>query len=84
MTSDSLPLRVTRLENDTVAIYELLTEVKETQAVHTAMLAQHDARFDRVDDQFDRVDNRFDRVDDRFDQIDDRFDEVLRRLPDHG
>jgi hypothetical protein len=67
MTSESLPRRVTRLENDTVAIYEILTDIQRKQATH--------------DRRFDQVDARFQQVDARFQQVEVKLDEVLRRLP---
>ena len=49
MTSDpGLSRRVTRLENDTEPIYELLTEVKSTQDEHTR-------RFDRIESSLSEV-----------------------------
>jgi len=50
MTSEpSFPLRLSRLENETVSIYEILSDIQATQAEHTSVLARHDARFDQVD-----------------------------------
>ena len=49
MTSDpGMSRRVTRLENDTESIYELITEVRSTQAEHTR-------RFDRLESTLDEV-----------------------------
>lgn len=69
MASDpSLERRVTRLENDTLAIYEILTE--------------HSQRFDAFDARLDVIDGRLDGIDGRLDGIDATLTEVLRRLPE--
>lgn len=57
MTNDSsMGRRVTRLENDTESIYELITEVRSTQGEHTrrfagidSTLAEHTRRFDCIE-----------------------------------
>jgi len=82
MTSDpQIELRVSRLENDTNSIYDLI--------------AEHTQRFDRVDaalaelrgtqqvhtQRLDMIESRFDRVDGRFDSIEATLAEVVRRLP---
>ena len=97
MASDShLELRVSRLENDTTSLYELITEVRSVQEEHSRRfeaidrrLDGMDQRFDGIDERFDRIDQRFDGIDQRFDGIDQRFDgiettlaEVVRRLPE--
>ncbi|HZZ95396.1 MAG TPA: hypothetical protein VFE19_00155 [Jatrophihabitantaceae bacterium] len=43
-----LELRVSRLENDTSSIYDLLAEVRFTQQ-------EHSRRFDKVDRRFDKI-----------------------------
>lgn len=49
MTSDpNMSRRVTRLENDTESIYELITEVRSTQDEHTR-------RFDRIENTLNEV-----------------------------
>ena len=49
MTSDPhMSRRVTRLENDTESIYELLTEVRSIQDAHTR-------RFDRIENTLNEV-----------------------------
>ncbi|HEX7738325.1 MAG TPA: hypothetical protein VF426_01615 [Marmoricola sp.] len=68
MSSDGLGARVTRLENDTESIYEILGEVQNK-------LVDHDARFDAID-------QRLDGIDQRFDGVDSTLAEVLRRLPE--
>ena len=60
--------RVSRLENDVAAIYEILSEIQ-------AHLGGHDRRFDDHD-------KRFDQIDRRFDQVDETLAEILRRLPE--
>ena len=75
MTSDpSIARRVSRLENDTAAIYELLAELKSTQD-------EHSRRFDSVDARFDSVDARFRGLDTRLGGLEESMAEVLRRLP---
>ncbi|CAM3452145.1 hypothetical protein NODU109028_17720 [Nocardioides dubius] len=97
MTSDpALSLRVSRLENDTQALYELVTDIKTVQDDHTRRLDGIDTRLDGIDTRLDGMDARFDGMDARFDGMDARFDgmdarfdgidsvlaEVLRRLPE--
>ena len=49
MTTDpDMSRRVTRLENDSESIYELITEVRSTQQEHTR-------RFDRIENTLDEV-----------------------------
>ena len=49
MTTDpDMSRRVTRLENDTESMYELITEVRSTQQEHTR-------RFDRIENTLDEV-----------------------------
>ena len=49
MTTDpSMSRRVTRLENDTESIYELITEVRSTQDEHTR-------HFDRLEGTLDEI-----------------------------
>ena len=76
--------RVSRLENDRDAIYELITEIKTTQQEHTERFDRMDGRFDRMDGRFDRMDGRFDRMDERFDGVEATLTEVVRRLPDRS
>jgi hypothetical protein len=69
VTSDrSLARPVSRLENDTEAIYEILTTLTTTQVEHTR--------------RFDAVDRRLAAHDGRFDRIDATLAEVVRRLPE--
>lgn len=97
MASDSqLELRVSRLENDTRSIYDLIGEIRSTQQEHSERFERVDERFDKIDERFERVDERFEKIDERFEKIDGRFDEigerfdkiettlveVVRRLPD--
>jgi hypothetical protein len=68
MASDpQMELRVTRLENDTRSIYDLLIEFRTVQQEHSR--------------QFEAIDQRFDQVDRRFDTIEMTLTEVVRRLP---
>ncbi|MEO8888053.1 MAG: hypothetical protein ABI429_01995 [Jatrophihabitantaceae bacterium] len=76
MASDpQMDLRVSRLENDSNSIYELISDITSTQQ-------EHSRRFDDVDRRFDNVDRRFDDVDRRFDTIESTLAEVVRRLPE--
>lgn len=69
MVSDpQLELRVSRLENDTGSIYEILGEIRSTQQDHSLRL--------------DGIDQRLDGFDRRFDSIEGTLTEVLRRLPE--
>lgn len=84
MTSDpTIPLRVSRLENEAESIYELIDDFR----------SETHARFDRIEGGFDRLEGRFDRLEGgfdrlegqtrtRFDQIENTLGEVLRRLPE--
>jgi uncharacterized coiled-coil DUF342 family protein len=76
MTSDpSMSRRVTRLENDTESIYELITEVRSTQDEHTR-------RFDRIESTLTETRSTQDEHTRRFDRIESTLTEVVRRLPD--
>ena len=66
---------MTRLENDTASIYELISEIQLT-------LRAHDQRFDAIDQRFDGIDQRFDGIDQHLLQIDAVLTEILRRLPE--
>lgn len=68
-------LRLSRLENDTTSLYDLVTEIRTTQQ-------EHSVRFDAVDQRFDAVDQRFDAVDQRFDSVEATLAEIVRRLPE--
>ncbi len=65
--------RVTRLENDTESIDELITEVRSTQAEHTL-------RFGRIENVLTEVASVQDEQTLRFDRIENTLDEVVRRL----
>jgi uncharacterized coiled-coil protein SlyX len=90
MASDpKTELRLSRLENDTASLYELIAEISSTQQEHSRRFDAVDQRFDAVDQRFDAVDQRFDAMDGRFDAMDRRFGsveatlaEVVRRLPE--
>lgn len=60
--------RVTRLENDTESIYELITDVRSTQDEHTARLGQIESTLGEHTARFDRIEST--------------LNEVVRRLPD--
>ena len=97
MTSDpGFERRVTRLENETVSIYELLTEVKSVQDEHSHQLRQIGGRLDRHTEQLDRHTTQLDRQSAQLDRqgghldrhtahfqtIESTVDEILRRLPE--
>jgi predicted nucleic acid-binding Zn-ribbon protein len=81
-TDTDLRRRVTRLENETEAIYELITGIKSTLDDHTQRFEAVDQRFDTMDQRFDTMDQRFDTMDQRFDTIETTLTEVVRRLPE--
>jgi chromosome segregation ATPase len=85
MASDSqLELRVSRLENDTHSIYDLIGEMRSTQQEHSQRFEQVDRRFDQVDQRFDQVDQRFEDIERQLGQIGTTLTEVVRRLPDRS
>ena len=75
VSNTQIELRVSRLENDRTAIYEILTDVAATQLVHTQ-------RLDGIDNRLDGIDNRLDGIDNRLDGIDRSLAEIVRRLPE--
>ena len=76
MTGDaSINRRVSRLENDTESIYELLTEIRSTQHEHTRRLDSHTRRLDEHT-------GRFDDITRRLDEVRSTLTEVVRRLPE--
>ena len=68
MSDPSLSRRVARLENDTEAIDELITDVRTNLDEHTR--------------RFDGIDGRLDGLEGRFDGVENTLAEVLRRLPE--
>jgi hypothetical protein len=69
MAADSeLRRRVTRLENDTESIYEILAAVSSTQQKHTTRL--------------DGIDTRLDGIDTSLGALHITMAEVVRRLPE--
>ncbi len=69
MTGDAeLVRQVTRVENDTMSLDELVTEIRDTQDEHTGRLAG--------------LDRRLDGMDKRLDGIETTLVEVVRRLPE--
>jgi hypothetical protein len=81
-TDSELRRRVTRLENATESIYELLTEIRSTQLEHTQRFDKHTSRLDEHTVRFDEHTRRFDEHTRRFDEIQTTLGEVLRRLPE--
>lgn len=83
MTGDaSLHLRVSRLENETESIYELITEVRSTQQEHTQRLTRVEERLTTVDERLAGVDEGLAGVDERLATIESTLHEVVRRLPE--
>ena len=70
-----LELRVSRLENDSTAMYELISEIQSTQQ-------EHSRRFDTMDGHFESIDGGFESIDRRFDSVEATLAEVVRRLPE--
>jgi hypothetical protein len=69
MASDpQTELRLSRLENDSNSLYELIAGISSTQQ-------DHSGRFDAVDQHFDAMDRRFD-------SVEATLAEVVRRLPE--
>jgi hypothetical protein len=76
MASDpQTELRLSRLENDSNSLYDLVTGISSTQQGHSR-------RFDAMDRRFDGMDRRFDAMDRRFDSVEATLAEVVRRLPE--
>ena len=71
---------MTRLENETESIYELISDMRVTQLAHGRRLDGIGRRFGGIDRRFDGIGQRFDGVDRRFDGMDGRFDTIDRRL----
>ncbi len=69
MASDpQMELRVSRLENDSTALYDLIAGISSTQQEHSR--------------RFDAMDQRFDAMNRRFDNVEATLTEVVRRLPE--
>jgi hypothetical protein len=69
MASDpQTELRLSRLENDSNSLYDLVTAIGSTQQEHSR--------------RFDEMDGRFDVMDRRFDSVEATLAEVVRRLPE--
>jgi chromosome segregation ATPase len=66
---------VSRLENDTESLYELITEVRSTQDDHTR-------RFDRAESTLNEVQSTQEDHTRRFDRVESALNEVVRRLPE--
>ena len=90
MASDTdLRRRVSRLENETSSLYEIVTEIKSTLDEHTERFGDIDRRFDGIDARLDTMDQRFDTMGQRFAGVDQQLQEigstlteVVRRLPE--
>jgi hypothetical protein len=77
-------LRLSRLENDRDALYELVSEIRSIQEDHSRRFDGMDQRFDGLDQRFDGLDQRFDGLDQRFDRMDQRFDRMDQRFDGFG
>ncbi|KAJ1684772.1 hypothetical protein LUZ63_020043 [Rhynchospora breviuscula] len=75
-----MELRVGRLENDVMSIYEMLTTVQTTLVEHTQRFDGIDGRLDGIDGRLDGIDGRLDGIDGRLDGIDGRLDGIDGRL----
>ena len=90
MTGDaSLHLRVSRLENETESIYELITSLSSTQQEHTRRLTGVEERLTGVEERLTGVEGRLTGVEGRLTGMDERLTsiestlhEVVRRLPE--
>jgi chaperonin cofactor prefoldin len=83
MASDpQLELRVSRLENDTSSIYDLITDIRTVQHEHSRRFDTMETRFDTMETRFDTMETRFDTMETRFDTIESTLTEVVRRLPE--
>lgn len=85
MASDrETELRLSRLENDTESLYELVSDVKDTQLEHTRRFDVIDRRLGGMDRRFDGIDRRLDGMDQRFDSVEATLAEIVRRLPERS
>ena len=82
MTNTPIERRVSRVENDIHAIYDMVGDVQAVQRQHSAELARIQAKLGDHDARFDAHDARFDAHDARFDAVDSALAEILRRLPE--
>ena len=73
---------MTRLENDTESIYELITEVRSTQDDHTLRLGRIEAAQDDHTQRLGRIEDTLDAHSHRFDGIEGTLEEIVRRLPE--
>lgn len=67
--------RLSRVENDVTAMYDMIGDVQTVQG-------RHSAEFARIRSKLLEHDARFDAVDGRFDRIEATLAEILRRLPE--
>jgi len=81
-SSEGLGRRVSRVENDVTAIYEILGDISTVQGDHGVLLEAMQHKLDAHDARFDAIDARLDAHDARFDAVDTSLTEVLRRLPE--
>ena len=82
----NLERRMNRLENETVAIYDMIDDFRsETRTRFDEVEIRFDGmetRFDGMETRLDETQTRFDEVQARFDRIETTLGEVLQRLPE--
>jgi hypothetical protein len=75
MAADSqIEFRISRLENDRDAIYEILGDIRATLHEHTQLFVEMGRRFDKIESTLVAHGRRFD-------TIDATLGEILQRLP---
>ena len=72
--------KVTRLDNDVHAIYEILERISGTQKEHGAALHGTDAKVDGLGAKVDRLEAKADATDAKVDRLGAKLDRVLDRL----
>ncbi|MFN8147212.1 MAG: hypothetical protein U0R76_07055 [Candidatus Nanopelagicales bacterium] len=81
MASDpALELRVSRLENDSAALYDLVSGISTTVQEHSRRLDGIDTHLEHIDGRLDGIDSRLDGIDGRLDGMDSRFDAMDSRF----
>ena len=78
-----IPRKVRQLENDVESIYEMLSDIKETQQKHTAKLDEHTAKLDqhtaKLDEHTTKLDQLAVRMDDHSTKLDTIVDLLSRK-----
>ena len=88
LTPDQIEHKFRQHDSETLTIYDMLAEIKETVTAHDARFGELDGQLDRVDGRLDTIDTRLDTIDGQLGGIDGQLGglsasltEVLRRLP---